>query len=666
MRLPKSKLVVFAIVAALLLAIFLQMFLMARANSANYDEAFHIYAGYLQWKHGYLTLNPPLITLLITLPLLGMNLPEPPIPKLSYEPLGFEAGRQLVFQNDAEKILFRARMADSVFTLLLALLVFAAAREMFGPGAGFIALGLMAFDPNLIAHSAVATLDSGNAFFMFAAVYAFYRYMKSPNVWRLIGTSLLVGLALTAKHSAILLFPTMFLLAVIEVVWPKKLAPDAPAVPIARHAGRLALALGIIGAVSITMLWASYGFRYAQAPAVPFIPSMDVQIQRVPSALNARVLTEIDKWRLLPAPYTYAFAYILYQATMFTSYMWGVVRHHAVWFYFPVSMLIKSSLTFLTLLAIAAWAAITRRLRFSRGLLYMVIPAAVFLASSMTGGMNIGIRHILPVYVFLTVPIAGAAWVLVERNSRWLAAVVVLLVFQAVSVLHAFPAYVSYSNEAFGGPANTYKYVSDSSAEFGQQLKSVKRYLDARGVKNCWFAYFNEIPVGLASYGIPCKPLYTGEVASPDTPPAIDGPVLISGTALSGFETGVGALNPYDKFQSIKPAAIIDYGIFVYDGHFDIPLAGALSLDARAQALLSQGNAAAALALAQQAEALAPDSAAVNQGLGQMLDANGRASQAMAYYQKALAIAKSVQPELQADLIAVVEKRISAGKPEPQ
>jgi hypothetical protein len=664
MKLPKSRPVVFGVVAAFLLVIFLQMFLMARANSANYDEAFHTYAGYLQWKHGYLTLNPPLITRLITLPLLGMNLPEPPIPRLPYEPLGFQAGRQLVFQNDAETILFRVRMVDSIFTLLLAILVFAAAREMFALGAGFIALGLIAFDPNLMGHSAVATLDSGNAFFMFAAMYAFYRYMKSPNVWRLMGTSLLVGLALTAKHSGILLLPTIFLLAVIEIVWTKKLAPDAPAIPIARHALRLSLALGIIGAVSVTMLWASYGFRYAQADAVPFIPPMAAQIQRVPSALNARVLTEIDRLHLLPAPYTYAFAYIFYQANMFTSYVWGVVRHHSVWFYFPVSMLVKSSLTFLILLAISGWAVMTRRLRLLREVLYMLVPAAVFLASSMAGGMNIGIRHILPVYVFLTVPIAGTTWALAERSRAWLMAAV-LLILQAVSVLHAFPAYVSYSNEVFGGPANTYKYLSDSSAEFGQQLKSVKRYLDARGVKNCWFAYFNENPVGMASYGIPCTPLYTGEVRSSNTPPVIDGTVLISGTTLSGFETGVGPLNPYHKFQSIKPTAIIDYGVFVYDGHFDIPLAGALSLDAKAQALLRQRDAAGALALAQQAEALAPDSAAVNQALGQMLDANGQVDQATQHYQKALAIAKSVQPELQAARITALEKRISVGKPEP-
>jgi 4-amino-4-deoxy-L-arabinose transferase-like glycosyltransferase len=666
MKLASSKPVVFGVVTAFLLIIFLQMVLMARANSATYDEPSHIYDGYLQWKHGYVLLNPPLITRLITLPVIGMNLPEPPIPRRPYEPLGFQAGKALVFQNDANTIMFRARMADSVFTLLLAVLVFAAAREMFGLGAGFVALGLIAFDPTLLGHSALATLDSGSAFFMFWAMYAFYRYMKFPRWWRLIGTSLTVGLALSAKHSAILLLPTFVLLAAIEVLWPKKLSPDAPAVPAARRALRLALALAVIGAVAFTMLWAAYGFHYAQADAVPFNPPMAAQLQRIPGAFSAKVLTEADKLHLLPAPYTYAFAYILAQAKSYTSYILGVTHPHAVWFYFPISMIVKSSLTFLILLAIGAWTVAAGKLRLSREVLYMAIPAAVYMVFSMTGGMNIGVRHILPVYVFLSVPMAGAAWALAEHNRRWLYAVVVLLVFQAVSVLHAFPAYISYTNEAFGGPANAYKRVSDSSADWGQQLKSVKRYLDARGVKNCWFAYFSQSVVDPASYGIPCTPLYTAEVRSQDTPPAVDGPVLISSGVLSGFETGTGPLlNPYNQFQSIKPAAIIDYGVFVYDGHFDIPLAGALSLDAKAQALLRQRDAPGALALAQQAHALAPNSAAVNQALGQILDANGQLDAANRYYATALAGALAVQPELQAARITALETRLRTGKPEP-
>jgi len=52
--------------------------------------------------------------------------------------------------------------------------------------------------------------------------------------------------------------------------------------------------------------------------------------------------------------------------------------------------------------------------------------------------------------------------------------------------------------------------------------------------------------------------------------------VLIRATVLSGFETGTGSLNPHGQFQKLKPAAVIDYGVFVYDGHFEIPLAAAL------------------------------------------------------------------------------------------
>jgi 4-amino-4-deoxy-L-arabinose transferase-like glycosyltransferase len=662
MELNKRKPIVPLAVLGLLLVILLQLVLMARENSATFDEPCHIYSGYLQWKHGYILLNPPLIRYVLALPLLGTDLREPEMAKGDYGWVEFKGGKDLVFQYDVNALLFRVRMMAAVFTLLLAYLIFAAAREMFGVVAGLIALGLVAFDPTLMGHSALGTLDAGNALLMFGAIYAFYRYVKSPTAWRLMATGVIVGLALASKHSAILLFPMLGLLAIVEVVWRGKLAPDGQALPAGRQALRLALALAVIVAISITVLWAAYGFRYAPRDAVPFDPPMAAQLHRVPSGLEAGFLGEVDKLHLLPAPFTYAFAYILYQAQSYTSYVLGVAYPHAVWFFFPITMLIKSSLTFLILLAIAGGAVVTGRVRISRGILYMGIPAVVFMAFAVTGGMNIGVRHILPVYVFLSVPIAGAAWALIQRNRRWLYAVVALLVFQAVSVLHAFPAYISYTNEAFGGPANSYKYLSDSNTEWGQQLKAVKRYVDTRGIKACWFAYFDQLVIDYRSYGIPCTPLITAEVPSADTPPAIDGPVLISSAVLSGFETGTGPLNPYAQFQNVKPSAVIEYGVFVYEGHFDVPLAAALSHVYKARMLLGARNPPGALSEAQQAEALAPDSAAVNAMLGEALRANGQAGDAAQYDRKALAIAKAVQPEFQATLIADLEARLEIGK----
>ena len=78
--------------------------------------------------------------------------------------------------------------------------------------------------------------------------------------------------------------------------------------------------------------------------------------------------------------------------------------------------------------------------------------------------------------------------------------------------------------------------------------------------------------------------------------------MLISATVLSGFETGTGPLNPYEQFQKLKPVAVIDYGVFVYDGHFEIPLAAALASMQKARGLLREKNAPARSSEARQAK----------------------------------------------------------------
>ena len=654
-------------VAGFLLVIFLQLAGMARRNSATWDEADHTYAGYMQWTHGDFGLNaehPPLVKFLATLPLLTMHLKEPFLLDQPYRLQEVRGGKDFVFQNDANTILFRARIAASLLTILLAVLVFLATQEMFGTGAGLVALGLISFDPTLLAHSALVTTDAGQACFMFWAIYAFYRYIDSPTAWRLITVGLVVGLALASKHSAVLVFPMLLLLAVFELFGRRRFPLAGRDRSSAQYAG-LAVALMLMGIISIFVLWSWYGFHYApRGEGLPLNPTMAAQLLRVPSALDRSVLAELNKLHLFPESYIYGFAHVLIQSKAFTSYLLGTIYPHPVWFYFPVAFVIKSTLTFLILIGISIWAMATERFRAVREIVYMVVPAGVYMVFAMAGGMNIGVRHILPIYVFLSVVVAGAAWALIQRSRRWLYVVVLLLVFQAASVLHAYPAYVSYANEAFGGPANVHKYLSDSSSDWGQQLKDVNQYLAAHEIKHCWFAYFGEGVADYSYYGIPCKPLITADSLyfdSPhDVPPSIDGPVLMSAGVLSGFEFGPGALNPYEQFKTMKPDAVIDYGVFVYNGHFDIPLASALSHVQKAGVLLQTKDLSAALAEAQQAEALAPDSAVVNATLGRTLDALGQPDEATPYDRKALSLAKTVEPRFQSDSISSLEMRLGS------
>src|SRR5208282_4488070 len=194
-------------VVALLAVLLFQLAFSANRNSITWDEDDHIYAGYMSWKHGDFGLNPehpPLVKLVAALPLLDMPLKMPVLQDRMFKHEAFLGGKDFFFKNDANAMLFRARMAVTFFTLLLALLVFLAAQEMFGTVAGFIALGLLVFDPNLLAHGAVVGTDVGLSCFTFASVYAFYRYVKSPSPWRLIVVGIATGLALTCKHTGIL------------------------------------------------------------------------------------------------------------------------------------------------------------------------------------------------------------------------------------------------------------------------------------------------------------------------------------------------------------------------------------------------------------------------------------------------------------------------------
>jgi tetratricopeptide (TPR) repeat protein len=435
--------------------------------------------------------------------------------------------------------------------------------------------------------------------------------------------------------------------------------------PKGRLALRLAVALVAIAAISIATLWAFYGFRYrARAEGYELNPPFSQFVQGLSRPREVRLLETVARFRVLPESYLYGLADVRIMSEFYTSYLFGTVYPHGVWFYFPAAFAIKSTLTLLILMSLTLWAIATRRLRQWREILFLTIPPIFYFAIAMSAGMNIGLRHILPTYPFLYLLAAGASGKLIEENRRWAYAVGILIVFQAISGARAFPAYMAYANELWGGPSQTYKYLSDSNADWGQQLKATKRYLDAHNIRDCWFVYFAEGVVDTHYYGIPCKPLPTADtlwVDEPiDAPPTINGPVLISAGDLSGFEFGAGPLNPYEQFKHLRPTAVIDYGVFVFDGHFEIPLAASISHAQRARSLLEAKLLPEALREAESAISLAPSAVKPYAVAGDILTAMQRPEDARPYYQKALVLAKTIEPEFQVGWIETLQKKLSA------
>jgi Dolichyl-phosphate-mannose-protein mannosyltransferase len=661
-------------VGLLLLILALELTLSIRTESQTWDEGCHIFAGYSYWTRSDYGMNPehpPLVKLVATTPLLIMSLKVPRIQDRFFKIEAFLDGTEFVFSNDADAILFRTRVTAGIFSLLLALLVFLAAQEMFGTGAAFFALLLLVFEPNLLANGALVTTDVALSCFMFATVYALYRYGKRPTIGRTMVIGLALGLAFASKHSALLLIPIVILLAVAEVIlgpmYPQQSVDTKP--DARRSTGRPMQALRLMGSlvlaaiISIVILWALYGFRYSARPAgLAMNPPLSEYVHKL-RPVEERIVTAVARWHAIPEGYLYGLTDVRDISNVSSSFLLGTIYPHGVWFYFPATFVIKSTLSFLLLLLLALGVVVTGRTNAWREIIFLIIPPVTYFGQAMTSGLNIGVRHILPIYPFLVILCGAAAWNLIKCDKRWIAVIAVLIAWHSVSSLRSFPVYMAYANEAWGGPSNTYNLLTDSNVDWAQQLPATREYLDKRGIKECWFAYFAATVVDTSYYGIPChmlpviSSLWLGDQLEAIS--HIDGIVLVSASSWSGYETGPGTINPYEQFKSLQPTAVIQRGVFVYDGHFDIPLAAALAHAHNANKFAEQNRLSEALSEAQQATTLAPYSARAQEALGNLLMRLDRKEEARETYQKALAAARANHPEFQKERIERLEKEAS-------
>jgi 4-amino-4-deoxy-L-arabinose transferase-like glycosyltransferase len=706
MALVPRRILVIAGVLLLLDVFAVLLLLSAQRNSLTWDEGHHLYSGYLSWKTLDFGINPevpPYAKMIDAAPVLPMRLTVPPLQGRFFKDEAFFGGRDFMFRNDTDAVLLRARLAASLFSIALALLIFAAARRMFSTEAAFIALALFIFDPNFLAHGALVTTDVPSACAFFATIYAFFRWRMAPTRKRLVLVGLCAGLALVTKFTGILVALILILLAAFELAFPALLSPYRDLILDRRDVllRRFAFGLPVIGLIAWAMVWAMYGFRFAARPhGLQLHPAFADYVRQLSSPRSISILTWLDHHYLFPESWLYGLADTKITADTYTSYFCGHVYQHGHLLYFPACFAIKSTLPCLMLFALAGVLIALRWLTARREILYLVLPPAVYFLVAMTSNMNIGARHLLPIYPFLYVLGAGAAAKLLLIDRRWLVAIAALVAWQAADAITIFPAYMAFGNGLWGGPSKVHLYLSDANVDWGQQLNDVRAYLASRGItapgwnaagrlpassaqsgtqpspgkaamhqrsldaQSCWFAYFPDGVVLPSAYGIPCKRLPTADTLwwqhdPTNLPTEIDGPVLISDSDLEGIEFGEGPLNPYEQFRSIKPTAVIDYGVYVYDGHFAIPLAAALNDTEQANNLLKARQTTQALAAAQKAVALAPNLVNPQVALGDAFAALHRPAEARARYQRALTLAQTVEPQLQTAWIPILKAKLA-------
>lgn len=638
-----------------------QVAFVVHRESLTFDEDNHIFAGYMMHKTGDYGLNPehpPLVKLLATLPLLGRDLWIPPLQNREFKSEAYLDGRDFLARNDgaAQHLLFRMRLCTGLLALALSLVVFFAAQEWFGTGAGLIAMLLVVFDPNLLANSALVTTDIGVSLFFLLSIYAFYRYVKIPSVIRLLLAGIAAGLLLATKHSGILLAPMLLLLIAWEILC-------APKETRARLTLRLTGAFAAIGVIAVLVLWSFYGFRYTARPSGLRLSTSLPDYAAPLSHFSRSAVLAIARFRLLPESYLMGLVDVKRMAEFYPTFILGKIYPHGQWWYFPFVILVKTTLGMLALVTLAAFAIFTGRLRNRRELAFVLIPWFVYLAVAILAGMNIGSRHILPLYALAAI-LAGAGLVaLASQNPRWAWVGAALIFAHIASSIAAFPNFIPYANEAWGGQRNVRNLLSDANVDWGQQLLQVKRWQDAHPDEECWFAYFARPEVDPATYGIRCHALPTIDTfwlgGADITPPEIHGTVLISAGDLSGCEWPSATMNPYRNLQHLEPAELIDYGVLVYRGDFSLDQAAALSRAQHAYQLLAAGKPDQALPLAREAVLIAPEEIISQTALGDVAAALGQKEEARQAWQSALASARRLEPEAQPSYLPDLERKLS-------
>ncbi|MDQ0585031.1 phospholipid carrier-dependent glycosyltransferase [Streptomyces rishiriensis] len=526
----RRRLLVPVLVAVLLTQMAVAMVTTAVRQTPTIDEPVYV-ATAADYLHEHrVRLNPehpPLGKLVVAV---GVAVARPQVDP-SFTGAQEAAGRHLLYGsgNDPWRLMLWARLPVIALTLLFGLVVFAFARDLAGPAPALTALALYALSPDVVAHGSLATLDVPAAGFLLTSVWLLWRARRAGAGRCLPLAGAALGAALATKMSTLPAVPVLAALAAVTVCARRP-----------RDVRRALSAAALVTLTAVAVVWVSY---LVVDPLLRWNPGAT----HVPvvHGLRGRLV------RMLPFPEAYRDGMRIQfglENRSWRGFLFGHRYSGARWYYLPVALVVKTPLGTLALWTAGAVAmTVVRRLRPAAP--YVLVPAAVLLASAMSGARDLGTRYA----VFLPMFLAVAAGCVLTVRRRWApVAVAALVAFVAVSSLRTYPYYLPYSNEAFGGPADTHLRLHDSNVDWGQDLGRLADRLHSRyRGERVWLVYKGSgVP---AYYGIHAR---DPRRVPPDE---VHGLLVVSDSAVAEARDGLGVL-----LRSSRPVDEVGDSITLY------------------------------------------------------------------------------------------------------
>lgn len=507
-------------------------------ETATWDEPAHLTAGYSYWQTGHFDMSPEhpaLAKLLCALPLYLFLKPTLDTSSEFWQKGGDQVpiANMFLYRNrvSPDTLLFSARLVTIGLTILFACYVAWWVRRRVGYEAALIALTFFAFDPNIIAHGRYVTTDLAAAGFIFTTVTLWIEYLIEPRWQWLMLAGVSLGLAAASKHSALYLGPVLLI-----VYWFRRRRPLEFLVCALTLA---ALAVSVIAVV----YWPEVRNSSALGPLGPRLTK---------EGFTGTALAILDE-RLHVKAYNYLIGLDRlseHNQAGHPNYLLGAISDKGRWSYFPIVFIVKTPSAMLLALPLVAWLAFRSSYRFV--LAALLFPLGVYFAMAMRTNINLGVRHLLPVYPLLS---AAVAIVISEASGRFRFIQWLVPALFAVESLCAYPYYLPFFNILSGGANNGARYLLDSNLDWGQDFKRLGRYLNQHGNPTvCLSAFAN---VDFEHYGVHARSL--PEHANAENTDCV---TVVSATPLFGQYVGT---ERFRWLRARKPEAIIGHSLYVYD-----------------------------------------------------------------------------------------------------
>ena len=332
-----------------------------------------------------------------------------------------------------DRMLAISRAAILPLFWLACAMVFLWTRRIAGGPAALAALLVFTTIPPVLAHAGLVTTDMAATAFTAAGALASILWAERPTRARTALFGVVLGLGVLAKFSVPVFLPVIWL---AWLVWRRP--------PVAEIRARIAPALAAL-AIGCLVIWAGYRFSLEG---------------------------------LVPAPAFWAGlrSLLKHNTDGHSSYIIGHRHQLGVWYFFPITLLVKTPLALLILMAVAAW-------RRPAGIAAPALYSAAILAVAMSSNINIGVRHVLPLYIGLAIVAGVLAVQLWKTRARWILAA--LFAWQIVSGIVAQPDLISYTNEITRGRPEA--WVAESDLDWGQDMNRVDDFLHRMGAREVAF-----------------------------------------------------------------------------------------------------------------------------------------------------------------------------------